>query len=47
MKKYIVTLSKDERDTLREITFKGTHKSQKILNAQILSKSPKILSPSS
>jgi hypothetical protein len=36
MKKYIVTLSKDERDTLREITFKGTHKSQKILNAQIL-----------
>ncbi len=36
MKKYIVTLSKEERDTLREITFKGTHKSQKILNAQIL-----------
>ncbi len=36
MKKYTVTLSKDERDTLREITFKGTHKSQKILNAQIL-----------
>lgn len=36
MKKYIVTLSKEERDTLREITFKGIHKSQKILNAQIL-----------
>lgn len=36
MKKYIVTLSKEERDALREITFKGTHKSQKILNAQIL-----------
>ncbi len=36
MKKYIVTLSKEERDTLRELTFKGTHKSQKILNAQIL-----------
>jgi hypothetical protein len=36
MKKYIVTLSKDERDTLRKIAFKGTHKSQKILNAQIL-----------
>jgi transposase len=36
MKKYIVTLSKEERETLRELTFKGTHKSQKILNAQIL-----------
>jgi transposase len=36
MKKYIVTLSKEERDTLRDITFKGTHKSQQILNAQIL-----------
>jgi hypothetical protein len=36
MKKYIVTLTKDERETLRDITFKGSHKSQKILNAQIL-----------
>jgi transposase len=36
MKKYIVTLSKEERDTLRDLTFKGTHKAQKILNAQIL-----------
>ena len=36
MKKYIVTLSKEERDTLQDITFKGKHKSQKILNAQIL-----------
>ena len=36
MKKYIVTLSKDEREDLRDITSKGTHKSQKILNAQIL-----------
>lgn len=36
MKKYIVTLSKEERDVLRDITFKGKHKSQKILNAQIL-----------
>ncbi len=36
MKKYIVTLSKEERDTLRNLTFKGTHKAQKILNAQIL-----------
>ncbi len=36
MKKYIITLSKEERDTLQELTFKGTHKAQKILNAQIL-----------
>lgn len=36
LKKYIVTLSKEERDTLQDITFKGKHKSQKILNAQIL-----------
>ncbi len=36
MKKYIVTLSKEERDTLQKLTFKGTHKAQKILNAQIL-----------
>ncbi len=36
MKKYIVTLSKDERETLRGLTSKGKHKSQKILNAQIL-----------
>lgn len=36
MKKYIVTLTKDERETLSNITSKGTHKSQKILNALIL-----------
>ena len=36
MKKYIITLTKDERETLRELTSKGKHKSQKILNAQIL-----------
>ncbi len=36
MKKYMVKLSKDEREDLRDITSKGTHKSQKILNAQIL-----------
>lgn len=36
IKKYLVTLSKDERETLRELTSKGIHKSQKILNAQIL-----------
>jgi len=38
MKKYMVKLSKDEREDLRDITSKGTHKSQKILNAQILLK---------
>ena len=36
MKKYIVTLTKDERETLRTLTSKGKHKSQKILNALIL-----------
>jgi len=36
MKKYIVTLTKDERETLSAITSKGKHKSQKILNALIL-----------
>ncbi len=36
MKKYIVILSKEERDALEDITFKGTHKSQQVLNAHIL-----------
>jgi len=36
MKKYIVTLTKDERETLAALTSKGKHKSQKILNALIL-----------
>ena len=36
MKKYIVTLTKDERETLSTLTSKGKHKSQKILNALIL-----------
>jgi hypothetical protein len=36
MKKYIVTLSKEERETLNELTSKGKNKSQKILNALIL-----------
>ncbi len=36
MKKYIVTLTKDERETLGALTSKGKHKSQKILNALIL-----------
>ena len=36
MKKYIVTLTQDERKYLGVLTFKGKHKSQKILNALIL-----------
>ena len=36
MKKYIVTLTEDERETLRALTSNGKHKSQKILNALIL-----------
>lgn len=36
MKKYIVILSKEERDALKDITCNGTHKSQQVLNAQIL-----------
>ena len=36
MKKYIVTLSKDEREALSKLTSKGKHRSQKILNALIL-----------
>jgi len=36
MRKYIVTLTKDERDTLGDITSKGKQRSQKLLNALIL-----------
>ena len=36
MKKYIVTLTEDEREALGVLTSKGKHKSQKILNALIL-----------
>ena len=36
MKKYMVTLTEEERDTLRKISSKGKHRSQKILNALIL-----------
>jgi transposase len=36
MKKYIVTLTDDERKTLGVLTSKGKHRSQKILNALIL-----------
>jgi hypothetical protein len=36
MKKYIVTLSKEERYSLEDTTCKGTHKSQQVLNAHIL-----------
>ena len=36
MKKYIVTLTKREREELKKISSKGKHRSQKILNALIL-----------
>ena len=36
MKKYLVTLTEDERITLGALTSKGKHRSQKILNALIL-----------
>jgi len=36
MKKYIVTLTEEERGTLSNIAAKGKHKSQKILNALVL-----------
>lgn len=36
MKKYIVTLTEDERKILGDLVSKGRHKSQKILNALIL-----------
>ncbi len=36
MKKYIVTLTEDEREILGALASKGKHKSQKIINALIL-----------
>jgi len=36
MRKYIVTLTREEREKLVEFTSKGKHNSQKILNALIL-----------
>jgi hypothetical protein len=36
MNRYTVTLTKDERESLCELTSKGKHNSQKILNALIL-----------
>jgi len=36
MKKYIVTLTEEERDSLTEMTSKGRHRSQKVLNALTL-----------
>ena len=36
MKRYVVTLTQDEREKLGEITSKGKHRTQKILDALIL-----------
>jgi hypothetical protein len=42
MKKYKVTLSDEERTNLETIVSKGSHKSQKVLNALILLNSNEI-----
>ena len=36
MRKYIVTLTENERETLGALTYRGKHKSQKIINSLIL-----------
>ena len=36
MKRYVVALEKEERDELAGITRKGSHQSQKVINALIL-----------
>ncbi|MCY4627279.1 MAG: IS630 family transposase, partial [Acidobacteria bacterium] len=36
MKLYTVTLEKQEREALESITRKGSHRSQKVINALIL-----------
>ena len=36
MKRYVVTLTKEEHDFLAELTYKGRHRSQKVLNALVL-----------
>ena len=36
MKRYLVALEKEERDELAEVTRKGSHQSQKVINALIL-----------
>ena len=51
MRKHVVTLTRDERDSLSEIASKGKHPSQKVLN-QYLANSPplensKVASPHS
>lgn len=36
MKKFTVTLTRDEREYLKQITFRGKHKSQKVINSLVL-----------
>ena len=36
MKRYVVALEREERDELAAITHKGSHQSQKVINALIL-----------
>ena len=41
MKRYVVTLDESEREGLKAITNKGSHRSQKVINALILSTATK------
>jgi hypothetical protein len=36
MKKFAVTLTEDERTALKQITSKGKHKSQEVINSLVL-----------
>ena len=36
MRKYVVTLTEEERSELKQLTSKGSHRSQKVLNALVL-----------
>ena len=36
MRKYVVTLTKEERSGLKQLTSRGSHRSQKVLNALVL-----------
>ena len=36
VKRYVVTLQKSERNELQQITYKGSHSSQKVINSLIL-----------
>jgi len=43
MRKYIVTLAEDEREALGALTYRGRHKSQKIINSLLYNRKPRPL----